>query len=88
MGKLTTGHIFGAFSFFTGMEGQPIELKCKEFTTLIKIQRSQFINVVMENKKDYERFCEIRDKMGSEKVIDDMPDQGCLICGSKEHRMK
>ena len=42
----------------------------------------------MENKKDFERFCEIRDKMSSERVIDDMPDQGCLICGSKEHRMK
>lgn len=88
MGNLKSGHIFGAFSFFTGLEGSQTEFKCKEFTTLVKIQRSQFLDVIMENKKDFERFCEIRDKMSSERLIDDMPGQECLICGSKEHRMK
>lgn len=32
-----------------------------EFTTLIKIDRSKFLEILNENPQDFEKFCLIRD---------------------------
>ncbi|KAL4479885.1 hypothetical protein ABPG74_020401 [Tetrahymena malaccensis] len=84
MVHLKQGHIFGAYSFFTGND-RYIDIQCKEYTNLIKISRENFINILKENKKDYERFCEIRDKMTFSRQVDEIPDQYCFICNQKDH---
>ena len=35
----------------------------KKFTELIKIKRELFIDILKENKEDYEKFMDLRDKV-------------------------
>ncbi|KAL4510498.1 hypothetical protein ABPG72_004652 [Tetrahymena utriculariae] len=57
---LRAGQYFGEISFFTGMQ-RKFCVRSLEFTTLIKIERAKFIEIVKEVPSDYEKFCQIKD---------------------------
>lgn len=38
-------------------------MRSVEFTTLIKIERNKFLEILNENPQDFEKFCLIRDDM-------------------------
>jgi CRP-like cAMP-binding protein len=59
---LKEGEQFGEYSFFTSLP-RSCCAKSQEFSVLYKIDRTKFLNVVKECAEDYEKFCEIKDKI-------------------------
>jgi len=59
---LKEGECFGIHSFVTGSE-KVMNIMTKKFTELIKINRNTFIDILKENKEDYEKFMDLRDKV-------------------------
>jgi len=49
-------------SFVTGSD-KVMNIMTKKFTELIKIKRELFIDILKENKEDYEKFMDLRDKV-------------------------
>ncbi|EGR33414.1 ribosomal protein, putative [Ichthyophthirius multifiliis] len=58
---LSQGMSFGQFSFFTG-QPRMVNVRSLNFTTLLKIDRNQFIELLQEFQEDYEYFCEIKEE--------------------------
>ncbi|EDK31208.2 cyclic nucleotide-binding domain protein, putative (macronuclear) [Tetrahymena thermophila SB210] len=54
------GEYFGEVCFFTG-KSRVNNYRSLDFTTLLKIERKKFIEILQENPEDYERFCMIKD---------------------------
>ncbi|KAL4510497.1 hypothetical protein ABPG72_004651 [Tetrahymena utriculariae] len=54
------GEYFGEVCFFTG-KSRVNNYRSLDFTTLLKIERNKFIEILQENPEDYERFCMIKD---------------------------
>ncbi|KAL4483320.1 hypothetical protein ABPG72_007962 [Tetrahymena utriculariae] len=63
--KLKAGECFGQVGFFTGLT-RTLSVKSLDFTTLIYIKRSEFIDLLKEYPEDYEQFCYIKDKILNE----------------------
>ncbi|EAS07090.2 cation channel family protein (macronuclear) [Tetrahymena thermophila SB210] len=63
--KLKAGDCFGQVGFFTGLT-RTLSVKSLDFTTLIYIKRSEFIELLKEYPEDYEQFCYIKDKILNE----------------------
>ncbi|KAL4485671.1 hypothetical protein ABPG72_010933 [Tetrahymena utriculariae] len=59
---LKQGQFFGEGSFFTGSPRRST-FRSLEFTTLLKIDREEFIKIIEESKEDYEMFCYIKDQI-------------------------
>ncbi len=53
---------FGEYSFFTA-SARDFSAKSQDFSVIYKIDREKFLNIIIENNDDYERFCEIKDKI-------------------------
>jgi hypothetical protein len=55
------------------------------FTTLLKIKREDFLNLLKEFPEDYESFCRIRDEII---FYDNFKSIGlnCFSCGSSNHQ--
>ncbi|KAL4506953.1 hypothetical protein ABPG72_001374 [Tetrahymena utriculariae] len=83
IGELKKGQIFGEKSFFTG-SSSPYEIRSTDFTTVLKLERSTFINILKENEKDFQVFNEIKDKY---LFLSDFQQLGirCKICKSYNH---
>lgn len=77
------GSSFGETSFFTG-QARTISIRSVDFTTLLMIKRSDFLNVVKESSEDYENFCKIKDKIHFYSKFDDLGIQ-CFSCHSPNH---
>lgn len=60
--ELTVGEHFGEIAFFSG-KVRKLSAKSKDFTTLFSINRNEFIQVLMKNSDDFEKFCMIKDQM-------------------------
>ncbi|KAL4464875.1 hypothetical protein ABPG74_011436 [Tetrahymena malaccensis] len=58
---LKEGDIIGQINFFTGLEFQ-YSVKSVDFTKVIKINREKFLEIIQKREKDYEKYCQIRDK--------------------------
>ncbi|KAL4463876.1 hypothetical protein ABPG74_005813 [Tetrahymena malaccensis] len=54
------GEYFGEVCFFTG-KSRVNNYRSLDFTTLLKIERNKFIEILQENPEDYERYCMIKD---------------------------
>ncbi|KAL4446458.1 hypothetical protein ABPG74_001199 [Tetrahymena malaccensis] len=59
---LKQGQFFGEGSFFTGNPRRQT-FRSLEFTTVLKIEREEFIKIIEESKEDYETFCYIKDQI-------------------------
>lgn len=83
MKVLEPGDAFGEFGFFTGQE-TICHAQSLEFTAVMRISRSKFLDLITDTPSEYERFCEIRDKIMYQKIDKDML-FSCNICESKDH---
>ncbi|EAR91790.2 cyclic nucleotide-binding domain protein (macronuclear) [Tetrahymena thermophila SB210] len=77
------GDQFGEVSFFTG-EQPKMSLKSLNFSKLLKIKRSDFIKVIMEDKVEYETFCMIKDMIIFSKNPT-MLKKKCQSCNDQTH---
>ncbi|EWS73049.1 cation channel family protein (macronuclear) [Tetrahymena thermophila SB210] len=75
--------IFGQHSFFTG-HVRGACAKSKAFTTIIKISRDKFLNVIQQNEKDYEQFCQIKDDIMIYKNYEKIQVK-CFTCNKFNH---
>ncbi|KAL4481399.1 hypothetical protein ABPG72_010552 [Tetrahymena utriculariae] len=80
---LNPGDAYGYFSFFTS-QGQQFSTKSTDFTKVMKLDRQDLIDIVQKNDSEYQKYCEIKDKIlfydGYQKV-----DLKCQICHSYSH---
>lgn len=60
--KKNQGQNFGSEEFFTNEE-RKFSVKSKDFSTILVVKRSDFVNLLKLNLKDYERFCFIKDRL-------------------------
>ncbi|KAL4507368.1 hypothetical protein ABPG73_012056 [Tetrahymena malaccensis] len=79
---LTKGQSFGEYGFFTGM-GNDYMAQSQNFTTVMKIKRSKFLEILQGHPQEYERFCEIKDKILNERE-DNM--FYCYLCDGNDHK--
>ncbi|KAL4461021.1 hypothetical protein ABPG74_016493 [Tetrahymena malaccensis] len=75
--------IFGQHSFFTG-HVRGACAKSKAFTTIIKISRDKFLNIIQQNEKDYEQFCQIKDDIMIYRNYEKIQIK-CFICNQFNH---
>ncbi|EAR97090.2 cyclic nucleotide-binding domain protein (macronuclear) [Tetrahymena thermophila SB210] len=54
--------VFGELSFFTGNQ-RNAQAKATTFTTILKISRQQFIDIVKGNDKEFQQLCLIKDNI-------------------------
>ncbi|KAL4509361.1 hypothetical protein ABPG72_018292 [Tetrahymena utriculariae] len=81
---LKNGDSFGLFNFITGLD-KNISAQSNKFTQIIKINRNNFLSVIKENKVDYEKFMEIKDKILYDKNFKVVKDLICTGCESQDH---
>ncbi|KAL4505998.1 hypothetical protein ABPG72_013759 [Tetrahymena utriculariae] len=81
--KLNKGESFGSHSFFTGLPRINSVRSC-EFTTILKIRREDFLQLLSYYQEDYENFCFIRDQIN---FLNDYSKIGqiCKSCNSSYH---
>ena len=72
------GGVFGEMSFFTEQERE-ISTKSVNFTSIFVIQLSEFKKILAENFNDYQKYCQIKDKIS---IMDDYSDLNpvCSLC--------
>lgn len=58
---LQKGESFGEYSFFVGSESNR-SARSTTFTTVYKINRDDFIKVIIKHPFEYQKFCMIRDQ--------------------------
>ena len=75
------GGVFGEMSFFTEQERE-ISAKSVNFTSIFVIQLSEFKKILAENFNDYQKYCQIKDKIS---IMDDYSDLNpvCSFCKMK-----
>ncbi|KAL4511456.1 hypothetical protein ABPG73_008534 [Tetrahymena malaccensis] len=80
---LTDGQIFGDISFFSGLQRQS-SARSVNLSTLYKISRDEFIDILKENKEDFERFKMMEDqiKFQKEKAV---IHNDCYYCKDSNH---
>ena len=83
---LKKGSIFGEHSFFTGLN-RDYSCKTLEFTSVLIINRELAIQILRENKEDYEKFCMIKDKILLQNDYSLLKAR-CLHCKSIKHSIK
>ncbi|KAL4511459.1 hypothetical protein ABPG73_008537 [Tetrahymena malaccensis] len=80
---LTDGQIFGDISFFTGMQRQA-SARSVNLSTLYKISREEFIQVLKENKEDFEHFKMMQDQIIFQKEKS-VIHNACYYCKDNNH---
>ena len=81
--KLKDKDSFGEYSFFTGLNNI-YSTKASEYTKLYKISQTSFQEVLSKFPQDYEKYCELRDKIILYNNYTDLNIR-CLICNKKDH---
>ncbi|KAL4446018.1 hypothetical protein ABPG74_011010 [Tetrahymena malaccensis] len=91
--NLKKGQCFGEIAFFTGQQ-RTASARSSEFTTLIKIERDQFVQLIKEHSQDdYETFQQINHKIQQSsdysQIYEKTTKQGkCYTCGNINHISK
>ncbi|CAD8071425.1 unnamed protein product [Paramecium sonneborni] len=80
---LKAGETFGEFQFFTGQNIKESIISVG-FTQLFKIDREQFISIIKQNSKDFERFHKIKDCILYSKLFS-VVQLKCQFCGQSTH---
>ncbi|KAL4502287.1 hypothetical protein ABPG72_011874 [Tetrahymena utriculariae] len=81
--KLQKGQSFGEISFFTG-KPRKFTIRSLQFSTILSIKRTDFIQLLQEFPDDYEKFCMIRDQIN---IYQEYRTIGfsCYACGKETH---
>ncbi|EWS71747.1 cyclic nucleotide-binding domain protein (macronuclear) [Tetrahymena thermophila SB210] len=82
---IQTGQHFGQLSFFTGMPRESYA-RCSEESIVFKVNRDQFRNIIQENQKDLEIFCEIKDDLLFQNEHN-LVFQVCSACKKEKHQV-
>ncbi|CAD8065662.1 unnamed protein product [Paramecium sonneborni] len=80
---LKAGETFGEFQFFTGQNTKESVVSVG-FSQLFKIDREQFISIIKQNSKDFERFHKIKDSILYLKQFSVIQVK-CHFCGQSNH---
>ncbi|CAD8076502.1 unnamed protein product [Paramecium sonneborni] len=77
---------FGVLEFF---QKQNYQVSCKstQFTYVLKIHRNQFVELLLQNSKDYFTFCEMKDQVTFLNK-QDIVDVTCRACNKTTHVIK
>ncbi|KAL4461440.1 hypothetical protein ABPG74_016064 [Tetrahymena malaccensis] len=75
--------IVGAYHFFTGLN-RDYNIKSLDFTKIIKIRRENFINSISKFEKDFQTFCQIKDRLINDGQFQDI-NHSCQYCNQKTH---
>ena len=81
--NLNKGKTFGEREFFN-CKAWDYRVKCKEYCTLVKIKRIDFLKKLHEYPEDYEKFCMIKDKLLMPDKISEISSV-CHLCKGYEH---
>ncbi|EAR91772.2 cyclic nucleotide-binding domain protein (macronuclear) [Tetrahymena thermophila SB210] len=81
--KIFQGENFGQQSFFTGAK-ENLGVRSLSFSTLLKIKRSDFVNILKQYQSDYEKFCMIKDKIIFSGFYAQLNEQ-CSSCKERTH---
>ncbi|KAL4476595.1 hypothetical protein ABPG72_000754 [Tetrahymena utriculariae] len=80
---LTEGQVFGEVSFFSGLQRQA-SARSVNLSTLYKIKRDEFIEILKENPEDFERFKMMQDQIIFQKEIS-ITHSECYNCKNTGH---
>ncbi|KAL4489967.1 hypothetical protein ABPG72_010866 [Tetrahymena utriculariae] len=81
--KIVQGDNFGQKSFFTGVK-ENLSVRSLNFSTLLKIKRSDFVRILKQYQSDYEKFCMIKDKIIFSGFYAQLNEQ-CSSCKERTH---
>ncbi|KAL4510988.1 hypothetical protein ABPG73_008066 [Tetrahymena malaccensis] len=81
--KIMQGDNFGQQSFFTGIK-EDLGVRSLNFSTLLKIKRSDFIAILKQYQSEYEKFCMIKDKIIFSGFYAQLNEQ-CSSCKERTH---
>ncbi|KAL4484468.1 hypothetical protein ABPG74_019645 [Tetrahymena malaccensis] len=81
--RLIKGNNFGQISFFSGQKNS-LSVKSVNFSTLLKLKRSDFIQVLKHYQQEYETFCMIKDRIIFSGFKTQLQDR-CSACGDITH---
>ncbi|KRW99497.1 Cyclic nucleotide-binding protein [Pseudocohnilembus persalinus] len=82
---INAGQSFGEISFFTGLPRE-VSIRSIDFTTVLKVQRKDFIELLQNFNEDYEQFCEIKDQIIFAKDFSQLSSH-CISCANKYHQI-
>ncbi|EAR90298.2 cation channel family transporter (macronuclear) [Tetrahymena thermophila SB210] len=82
--KLGAGKNFGLIEFISGISKNH-GLKSTMFTQIVKINRTDFIRIIKENDQEYQKFCELKDKILFYSNFQDL-NMKCNFCHSFFHQ--
>ncbi|KAL4499134.1 hypothetical protein ABPG72_017036 [Tetrahymena utriculariae] len=80
------GDIIGEVNFFNG-QSMNIFMRSQDFTTVLKIDRDVFLDVLKNNQRDFQKFCEIKDKILLYSEFKSL-NLKCSICRSSLHLLQ
>ncbi|EAS00775.2 cyclic nucleotide-binding domain protein (macronuclear) [Tetrahymena thermophila SB210] len=80
------GDIIGEVNFFNG-QSMNIFMRSQDFTTILKIDRDIFLDVLKNNQRDFQKFCEIKDKILLYSEFKSL-NLKCSICRSSQHLLQ
>ncbi|KAL4459920.1 hypothetical protein ABPG74_003446 [Tetrahymena malaccensis] len=83
--RFKKGDCFGEIEFFTDGNRQ-MNVRSLSFSTLLKINRSDFINTIKNFPTDYEQFCYIKDRLIFQNDYSKISHK-CMSCKSENHRI-
>ncbi|EAS04554.2 cyclic nucleotide-binding domain protein (macronuclear) [Tetrahymena thermophila SB210] len=81
--RLTAGQSFGEYDFFVNTQ-LPYKVQSSKQTIVIKISQRQFIEIINNNKQDYQKFMEIRHKVRLNNEMNQIYNC-CIICNARNH---
>ncbi|EAR96743.3 cation channel family protein (macronuclear) [Tetrahymena thermophila SB210] len=83
---LKEGQVFGEISFFSGLQRQA-SARSVNLSTLYKINREEFIEILRENPEDFERFKMMQDQIIFQKEVS-ITHSECYNCKNTSHLVK
>ena len=84
--KLGPGDIFGESAFFSNKERATCA-RSFDFTNIFTIKQEDFLDIITKNKKDIERFCQIRDNINIYEDYEDLYSK-CYSCQEATHQVQ
>ncbi|EAR92709.2 cation channel family protein (macronuclear) [Tetrahymena thermophila SB210] len=83
--EIQSGQYFGTTSFFTGLN-RTCSIRSQGFSTLLFINRDDFIDICKQSAPDFEKFCYLRDKVLYENDFSFINSQ-CYCCHQSHHQL-
>ncbi|CAK83433.1 unnamed protein product (macronuclear) [Paramecium tetraurelia] len=82
--KLGPGDTFNQYEFFTGFGDKKIDIISDDFCQLVKLNKAQFIKLILESKKDWEIYHSIKDNAANNNDLIDL-NYKCQFCQRSTH---